>query len=282
VAEDPDIVDPDIVAEVSEKGGVGKTSLTAGLIAVAAELGLRVGGVDLDPRSTLTDELGITDPQLSVNDIYYVDPEKRPRDPAEIARKAFVPAGKEWPSNVRVLPCTRKFGNRETDQTTGMEFRLKRALWGLREDVDVLFLDVPPRAGGKIVGSALIAAKKVLIPATLADDGHDGATEAMTSIEHYTAEGGLNEDLVVSGIVRSIVPRESEYRQIHQDWNDRLIADFGDLVLPTLIRNYAIREVCRTGSMPITAAPGREAKILQEVYREILFHTLPHLKDGMS
>ncbi|MDQ0689035.1 chromosome partitioning protein [Streptomyces achromogenes] len=271
--------DPDIVAEVSEKGGVGKTSLTAGLIAVAAEMGLRVGGVDLDPRSTLTDELGITDPELSVNDVYYVDPDEPPRDPAEIARKAFVRAGKDWPSNVWVLPCIRKFGNRETDQTTGMEFRLKRALWGLRDLVDVLFLDVPPRAGGKIVGSALIATKKVLIPATLTDDGHDGATEAMTSIKHYTTPGGLNEGLEVSGIVRSIVPREREYRQIHQDWSDRLVEDFGDLVLPTIVRNYAVREVCRTGSMPITAAPGREAKLLQAAYREVLFHTLPHLKE---
>ncbi|MFE6691924.1 ParA family protein [Streptomyces sp. NPDC057743] len=271
--------DPDIVAEVSEKGGVGKTSLTAGLIAVAAELGLRVGGVDLDPRSTLTDELGIVDPELSVNDVYYVDKEKPPQDPAQLARKAFVRAGKDWPSNVWVLPCVRKFGNRETDATTGMEFRLKRALWGLRDLVDVLFLDVPPRAGGKIVGSALIATKKVLIPATLTDDGHDGATEAMTSIEHYTAPGGLNEGLEISGIVRNIVPRETEYRQIHQDWDDRLREDFGDLVLPTIVRNYAIREVCRTGSMPITAAPGREAKRLQAAYREVLFHTLPHLKE---
>ena len=271
--------DPDVVAQVSEKGGVGKTSLTAGLIAVAAELGLRVGGVDLDPRSTLTDELGIIDPDLSVNDIFFVDPDTRPADPAEIAREAFIPAGKDWPSNIRVLPSVRRFGNRETDPAVGMEFRLKRALWGLREEVDVLFLDVPPRAGGKIVGSALIATKKVLIPATLTDDGHDGASEAMTSIEHYTTPGGLNPSLQVAGIVRSIVPRESEYRQIHQDWNDRLVEDFGDLVLPTIIRNYAIREVCRTGSMPITAAPGREAKILQNAYRQILFHALPHLKE---
>ncbi|MEU9174918.1 ParA family protein [Streptomyces sp. NPDC048420] len=276
MAEEPD---PDIVAEVSEKGGVGKTSLTAGLIAVAAEYGLRVGGVDLDPRATLTDELGVDDPELSVNDIYHVDPEKPPQDPAQIARKALVRAGKEWPSNVFVLPCVRKFGNRETDATTGMEFRLQRALWGIRDLVDVLFLDVPPRAGGKIVGSALIATKKVLIPSTLTDDGHDGAKEALTSIEHYTSPGGLNPGLEIAGIVRSIVPRQTEYRQIHQDWDNTLREDFGDLVLPTIIRSYAIREVCRTGSMPITAAPGREAKHLQEAYREVLFHTLPHLKE---
>jgi len=272
----------DTVAEVSEKGGVGKTSVTAGLAAVAAELGLVVGVGDLDPRGTLTDELGITDPKLSVNDIYYVDPQKKPQDPAEIVHDVLVRAGKEWPSNVFVLPCVREFGNRENDPTTGMEFRLKRALWGLRERVDVMFLDVPPRAGGKIVGSALIATRKVVIPATLQNDGWSGATEALRSIEHYTIPGGLNEELEVTGIVRSIVPRESEFREIHRYWENRLLEDFGDLVLPTVIKNYAVREVCRTACAPITSAPGREAKLLTAAYREVLFHALPHLKEGQS
>lgn len=270
----------DTIAEVSEKGGVGKTSVTAGLAAVAAEQGLNVGVCDLDPRATLTDEMGISDPELSVNDIYYVDPQQRPRDPAEVAREVLVRAGKAWPSNVWVLPAVREFGNRETDPATGMEFRLKRALWGLREQLDVVFLDVPPRAGGKIVGSALIAARKVLIPATLSNDGWSGATEALKSIRHFNIPGGLNEELEVSGIVRSIVPRDTEMREIHRDWDNRLHEDFGDLVLSTTVRNYAVREVCRTACAPITAAPGREAKLLVAAYGEILDHTLPHLKES--
>lgn len=271
--------DTEIVAEVSEKGGVGKTSVTAGLIAVAAEHGLRVAGVDLDPRATLTDELGVVEPQMSVNDIYFVDPEKPPRDPAEIARETLVRAGRHWPSNVWVLPAVRKFGNRETDQTTGLEFRLKRALWGLRDLVDVVFIDAPPRPGGKVVGSALIAAHKVIIPATLKKDGYLGAREAMTSIEHYTSPGGLNEALKVMGIVRNIVPTKREYRGVHQHWESQLTERFGDLIMPTRIHNYAVREICRTGSIPITAAPGREAKLLVSSYREVLHHTLPTLKE---
>ncbi|MEV5009236.1 hypothetical protein AB0K74_29235 [Streptomyces sp. NPDC056159] len=64
-----------------------------------------------------------------------------------------------------VLPSVREFDDRETDPATGMEFRLKRALRGLRDLVDVLFLDVPAWAGGKIVGFALTATRKALIPA---------------------------------------------------------------------------------------------------------------------
>ncbi|MET9366092.1 ParA family protein [Streptomyces sp. NPDC006632] len=271
--------DPDIVAEVSEKGGVGKTSVTAGLIAVAAEHGLRVAGVDLDPRATLTDEMGVTEPKKSVNDIYFVDPEKRPRDPAEIARETLVRAGKHWPSNAWVLPAVRKFGNRETDATTGMEFRLKRALWGLRDLVDVIFIDAPPRPGGKIVGSALIASRKVLIPTTLKKDGYLGAREAMASIEHYTVPGGLNESLEIAGIVRNIVPTGKKLTQVHRHWERQLLERWGDLVLPTILNDYSVREICRTGSMPITSAPGREAKLLISGYRDLLHHTLPTLKE---
>ncbi|MFD5428521.1 ParA family protein [Streptomyces sp. NPDC127084] len=271
--------DPDIVAEVSEKGGVGKTSLTAGLVAVAAEYGLRVAGVDLDPRATLTDEMGVTDPKKSVNDIYFVDPEERPRDPAEIARETLMRAGKHWPSNAWVLPSVRKFGNRETDQTTGMEFRLKRALWGLRDLVDIVFIDAPPRPGGKIVGSALIASKKVLIPSTLKKDGYLGAREAMATIEHYTTPGGLNEALEITGIVRSIVPTGRKFTQVHRHWQEQLQDRWGDLVLPTVLHDYSVREICRTGSMPITAAPGREAKLLISGYRELLHRTVPTLEE---
>ncbi|MER7050475.1 ParA family protein [Streptomyces jumonjinensis] len=271
--------EPEVIAEISEKGGVGKTSLTSGLIAVAADLGLRVAGVDLDPRATLTDEMGVTEPKKSVNDIYYVDPEKRPRDPAEIARETLVRAGKHWPSNVWVLPAVRKFGNRETDATTGMEFRLKRALWGLRDQVDIIFMDAPPRPGGKIVGSAIIAARKVLIPSTLKKDGYLGVREAMSTIEHYTLPGGLNESLVISGIVRSIVPTGKRFTNVHRHWQKQIHDRWGELMLPTVLNDYSVREVCRTGSMPITAAPGKEAKLLISCYRDLLHHTVPTLKE---
>ncbi|MEV5009237.1 hypothetical protein AB0K74_29240 [Streptomyces sp. NPDC056159] len=59
----------------------------------------------------------------------------------------------------------------------------------------------------------------------------------------------------MTGIVRSIVPRDSEVRQIHQDRSDRLKEGFGDLVLPTAVNNYAVREVCRTTWHP-APAPG--------------------------
>jgi chromosome partitioning protein len=263
------------IASYSEKGGVGKTSVTAGIAAVAAEEDLAVLAVDLDPRATLTKELGVDEPERSLNDLLYVDPDgPPPGDPAELVSDAIVPAGPRWPSNVRVLPSERPLGRREIDGTPGMELRLRRALEGLRGEVDLVLMDCPPRAGGRLVGSALIAASHVLIPATLTEDGYDGASEALRSIGHYAAPGGPNPGLVVAGIVRSIVPRDGDMRDVHRHHAKALKEDFGELLLETVIRTYAVREECRTACVPITAAPGREAKLLTEAYREVLHHVL--------
>lgn len=258
----------------SEKGGVGKTAKSSGIAAVAADRGLKVAAVDLDPRATLTDELGIDEPELTVNDLLHVPGGTRPTDPADVVHDVLIPAGGHWPATVRVLPSARVLGNREADPTPGMEMRLKRALWGLRDDVDLILLDVPPRAGGKIPGAALIAANLVLIPATLTNDGFDGAQEALRSIEHYAVPGGLNPELQVAGIARSIVPRETEIRAVHEMWDAQIKEEFGSLVLEPQVRNYAVRETCRSACAPITSAPGREAKLLVEAYGQILDHVM--------
>ncbi|MBD3004841.1 ParA family protein [Streptomyces sp. 5-10] len=283
---------PESLADASEKGGVGKTSVTSGLIAVAAEMGLEVVGGDLDPRATLTKELGVTDPEFSINDVMYVDPEEPPTDPAELVHDALVPAGPGWPSNVRVLASERALGRRELDPTPGMELRLRRALQGLKGDVDLVILDAPPRPGGKLMGAILIAANRVLIPATLTEDGYDGAVELMRSISHIAAPGGLNPNLVVAGVVFSIVPKRGEMRDVHFHHEKAIREEFGDLVMGDpedvywsgeggvlrpdgpVIRNYAIREECRTACIPITAAPGREAKRLVSSYEQVLLRSL--------
>src|SRR3954470_3954837 len=47
-----------VVALANQKGGVGKTTMAVSLGACAAEMGLRVALVDLDPQGTLTRWLG--------------------------------------------------------------------------------------------------------------------------------------------------------------------------------------------------------------------------------
>ncbi|MFJ3221315.1 ParA family protein [Kitasatospora sp. NPDC086801] len=261
-----------VFAFFSGKGGVGKTSTSAGVIAVAAKRGLVVAGGDLDPRFTLTKELGVKDPAFSLNDLLYVDPEAEepPGDPAELVDQVLVPAGPHWPENALVLPAERALGRRETDAVM-FEPRLARAVAGLeRLGVDLLVLDLPPRPGGKLAATGLLAAHQVFIPATLTADGHDGAVDALQTIKFQNAPGGPNPGLRVAGVYRSIVPRESEYREVHKHWEERITTDFADHLLATQLHSHAVREECRTACAPITAATGRYARKLESAYGELL------------
>src|SRR4051812_5874543 len=177
---------PVVLAIDSEKGGVGKSGLSGGLIAVMAHHGFKVCGIDLDPRATLTAELGADDDHdgkypYTVNDLLYVDPNADPDDMpvlSGMAAQALRPAGEAWGPNVKVLAADRALANREYDPTTGLEQRLRVSLEGVVDEFDLVVVDFPPRAGGKLVGAGLEASTHIIFPGTLDTDGFVGIQDA--------------------------------------------------------------------------------------------------------
>jgi len=255
-----------VLAVYSEKGGVGKSALSAGLAAAARKRKRRVIAGDLDPRATFTAELGISadDAEFSMNDLLALDPEGQ----TGLAADAFTPASEAW-SGVQVIAAERALANRETDNVAvGLEFRLRLALKGVVGPDDVAILDLPPRAGGKLVTSALVAATDVLIPATLDEDGRIGAKEALSTIK-LVKDLGMNPDLRVVGIIPSIVPGG---RSTLKDTIAAYLSDtYGSLYRDDLvIPRHAVRQQTRFACVPITDAPGREAQLLLDAYDRIL------------
>src|ERR1044072_8750124 len=101
---------PVVLAIDSEKGGVGKSGLAGGLIAVMGANGRRVLGVDLDRRRTPTEELGADEGDYGVNDLLYEDRDSNPDDLPELsglASQALRPASEAWGENVCVLAAER-------------------------------------------------------------------------------------------------------------------------------------------------------------------------------
>ncbi|PBC72409.1 chromosome partitioning protein [Streptomyces sp. 2321.6] len=253
-----------VVAVYSEKGGVGKSGLAGGLTAVAQADGRDVIAGDLDPRASLTAELGVDEPEWSINDLLYVDPEGPLVNPRGLASDALTPASAAWPG-VRVLASERALAHREIDGTAGMELRLKLALEGVIEDLGIL--DIPPRAGGKLVSAALAAATHVLIPATLDADGIIGAREAMKTVS--IVQQGLNPDLVVLAVVPSIVP--TQLTQVARESEGVLLDEHGSLYRKDLtIPRHAVRQTSRYASVPIHAVSDPKSPILTAAYRKVL------------
>lgn len=265
----------DSCATYSEKGGVGKSSITSGLAAVAAARGMRVGVLDGDPRATATDELGIKPDRemLTLNDLLYIsdDPDVEPADPAEMVWDVLRPAGKMWPSNVRVIPAERALGNRESDSLP-FDDRLLRAMDAVRKsgEIDIFFSDLPSRAGGRLVVSILRAMRKMLVPATLTTDGYEGIGHALHT-RKVIARGGYAPDLV--GIVRNQVEPPQKGRkpiEVHKLFDDLIQENYGEHLLDLQIYDYSVREVARAASAPITSAAGMPAKKLVGYYEALL------------
>jgi len=172
----PDDLDTVVLAIDSEKGGVGKSSLAGGLVAVMAAAGHDVLAVDLDPRATLTAELDAATLEGAaalpgVNDLLFEDQDIDPGELPELrglAEQAVRPAGPQWGNRVQVLAAERALAHRESDLSTpNLEHRLALALDGVKDRFRLVVIDLPPRAGGKLVGAGLLAATHVLFPGTL-------------------------------------------------------------------------------------------------------------------
>lgn len=262
---------PTVLALDSEKGGVGKTGLAGGLIAVGAAAGMRVIAVDLDPRATLTEELDATGTgQYTVNDLLYVDPSADVRDLPTLrglAEQALRPAGPSWPGSVQVLAAERALAHRESDVTANLENRLKVSLQGVADHVDLVVVDLPPRAGGKLVGSGLLAATHGLLPATLDEDGYIGARDALRTIE--IATGSDPAPLNSVGVVRNIVDRRTT---LAKTYDDKLREEYGTNLLDVVIPKRVLRQEARTACVPITTASGAEARALCNAYTLVLNH----------
>jgi chromosome partitioning protein len=276
---------PVVLAIDSEKGGVGKSGLAGGLIAVMAASGRRVLGIDLDPRATLTEELGADAEalrrelgeergkeatQYSVNDLLYEDREADPDELPELsglAEQALRPAGSAWGDNVQVLAAERALANRENDNSTpALEHRLRISLEGVAEQFDLVVIDLPPRAGGKLVGAGLLAATHVLFPGTLNADGQIGIRDAMRT-HKFMARTNPNK-LRKVGVLRNIVEPRTKLAKYY---DDQFMEEFGDEVLDAAVPKRVVRQEARGGCVPITAAADKpDGKDLINSYMHVL------------
>ena len=266
-----------ITAIISEKGGVGKTALTTGLAATAAEAGLRVLVIDLDGRATATHELGVESPEFSVNDLLYIDASDRnPVDPRGLASDAILQSGPGWPDNVQLIAAERALANREADNTSGMEHRLRLSLDGVADKYDLVLVDVPPRPGGKLTVAAILAATQAILPSTLDEDGYIGARDALVSIRRARLNQGM-QPLPVVGVLRNIVDRrrtglgELYDQKLSTEWPQEA-PDGVRLLEDVAVPRYVVRQEARSAQIPYTAAKSHEAELIRRAYRRTLNH----------
>jgi chromosome partitioning protein len=238
-----------VFAVANQKGGVGKTTVTVGLAEIyALHRGRRVLVIDADPQANTTEFLGVFDPEYTLNDVLYGDPDDGHRVYPGSAREAIVPAGEGWNNGtgrVDLIASERNLAGRELDVVAGRESRLRDALDGVPEDYDVVLIDCPPALGLLTVNAMTAATSAVLVtePRKASYRGVQQLAETMQDVLK-----GSNDELTVAGVVVNKIIRN---RVDQEKWMRDMVNDYGPLIVQPAMPEREIFAKAQAESRPL-------------------------------
>ncbi len=218
-----------VLTLLNEKGGVGKTTLSATIGAGLAIMGYRVLMIDADPQGHLTISYGVSK-QHSLYDLLVRD--KEFDDPGivhAIPPESYAIPDRPTDGRLFIIP-----GNRETrliSQALDNEpFVIRNRLTELAEEgtIDFVLFDTSPTPSA-FHALIYLATHHILFPTEvtyLSFDGLVRSIESTTGFSRKKTQSGL-EDIKLTGIIPTKYrPKTLEHREKYQ----ALKKGFGDLV----------------------------------------------------
>lgn len=229
---------------------MAKTTSTLNLGVALTELGYRVLGVDMDPQGNLTMSQGL-DPDETYPSMFNVlvqgmeiEQVIHPRE-IDLAVSSIELAGAEL----------------ALASVIGRERALSKALLGVRDRYDYVFIDSPPSLGLLTI-NALTAADAVIVPVQCEYLSLRGLAQLERTLE--LVRENLNSKVHIAGIL----PTLFDSRTLHGgEAVEILRTSFGDLVFDTVVRKtIKFAEAPVQGSSVLKYAPHSDAA---EAYRSL-------------
>lgn len=245
-----------ILAVVSQKGGVGKTSLVQNLGAELALTGRRVLLVDFDPQSNLTTGWGIDPGQLN-HTIY--DTMSQP--------EAAVDGILNLRPNLDLIPASLDLAGAELAFINAIDRnnKLAKALSSIVYAYDYVLIDGPPSLGFFTV-NALVAATEFIVPLQVHPYAYK-AIDQLLDIVNQVRE--INANLHLTGIVLTMYDQRNSLTDAIADAARRR---FDKLVFQTVIPiNVRIPEATLDGlSVGEYEAGSSGARAYRQLAQEVI------------
>src|SRR5215475_4629790 len=141
-----------VIALANQKGGVAKTTTTLNLGVALHEKGLRVLCIDLDPQGNLTMSQGMN-PDTIERSMFDVLVHRMPIDQVIAQREV----------DIAVASIDLAGADMALSSQIGRERALQKALAGIEDSYDYIFIDTPPSLGLLTI-NAFVASTGVIVP----------------------------------------------------------------------------------------------------------------------
>jgi chromosome partitioning protein len=219
----------------NQKGGVGKSTITCNLAAMAAHAGRRTLVVDLDPQGNTTRYLlgeGADETMKGAAEFFDTTLKFSVRTPKTSDFIVETP----W-ENLHLMPSSALLDELHSKLESRYKiYKLRKALEALDDDFDDIWIDTPP-ALNFYTRSALIAAQGCLIPFDCDDFSRRALYGLLDSVKEIQTDH--NPELVVEGIVvNQFQPRASLPQRTVQE----LIDEGLPVLQPYLSASVKIKE----------------------------------------
>ncbi len=179
-----------IISVCNQKGGTGKTTTTVNLSAAIAELNKKVLIVDADPQGNATSGVGVNKNELDKT-VYDLILNRA------VANDVLI---KDVYPSLDIIPCNINLTGAEIELVGALsrETRLKKALAGIVENYDYIFIDSPPSLGLLTLNS-LVSSDSIIIPIQCEFYALEGVSQLMHTLN--LIRDNLNPKLSVEGVL---------------------------------------------------------------------------------
>jgi chromosome partitioning protein len=253
-----------VVATLSLKGGVGKTTVALGLAGAAQHHGVRALLVDLDPQANATIAADVGPTSATIADVL---DEPTP----SVIRRAIAPSG--WGEGLDVLVGAEQTERHNNPDPSGKQLnRLRRALERLEADNDdpyrVVIIDCPPSLG-QLTRSALAAADRAVLVTDPTMFAVAGVQRAFDAVQTERQRG--NPELQPLGVlINRVRPRNTE----HAFRIEELRELFGPLVFTGVLPDRSAVQQAQGACLPIQRWDTPGAREISAVFTTLLGRVL--------
>lgn len=244
-----------IIAVVNQKGGVGKTTTAVNLTAALHELGLKVLLCDFDPQANATSGLGVDKHKIK-HSIYDVTIDGVPAADAIL----HTPHGDILPADADLAGAAVELIGAEH-----REGQLEKALYPIKKNYDLIFIDCPPSLE-LLTLNGLCAADGILVPVQCEYFALEGLSDLMGTLRMVKRR--MNPRLEIFGVALTMFDGRTNFStQVAQEVRKHFPGKVFTTVIP---RNIRLAEAPSHG-IPVTEydRTSRGAVAYREMAQEI-------------